>query len=86
MVVLGAILQGHFGLLNLTFEYIIADSLSNRRNMERILVILLVGVTLLAGCNRVAQTPMSPEALAKTYIEASTVAISRDVSAYYRMT
>jgi ketosteroid isomerase-like protein len=41
--------------------------------MKKVLVILLVGVTLLAGCNRVAQTPtpMNPEAIAKTFIEAS---------------
>jgi hypothetical protein len=41
--------------------------------MKKVLVILLVAVTLLAGCNRVTQTPMpmNPEALAKTYIEAS---------------
>jgi len=41
--------------------------------MKKVLVILLVGVTLLAGCNRVAQTPtpMNPEAITKTFIEAS---------------
>ena len=41
--------------------------------MKKVLVILLIGVTLLAGCNRVAQTPtpMNPEAIAKTFIEAS---------------
>ena len=41
--------------------------------MEKIIAILLVAVTLLVGCSRVAETPtpMNPEALAKTYIEAS---------------
>ena len=41
--------------------------------MKKALVILLVGVTLLAGCNRAAQTPTStnPEAIAKAFIEAS---------------
>jgi hypothetical protein len=41
--------------------------------MKKVLVILLVAVTLLAGCSRVAQTPtpMNPEAIAKTFIEAS---------------
>ena len=41
--------------------------------MNKVLVILLVAVTLLAGCNRVspAATPLNPEAIAKTFIEAS---------------
>lgn len=41
--------------------------------MKKVLVVLLVGITLLAGCNTVAQTPkpMNPEAIAKTFIEAS---------------
>ena len=41
--------------------------------MKKFLVILLVAVTLLAGCNRVTQTqtPTNPEAIAKTFIEAS---------------
>ena len=41
--------------------------------MKKVLVILLAAAALLAGCSRVAETPtpMNPEALAKTYIEAS---------------
>lgn len=41
--------------------------------MKKILAILLVAVTLLAGCSRVAETPtsMNPEAIAKTFFEAS---------------
>jgi hypothetical protein len=41
--------------------------------VKRFLVILLVGVTLLAGCNRVAQTPtpLNPDAITKSFIEAS---------------
>ena len=41
--------------------------------MKKVLVILLAAAALLAGCSGVAETPtpMNPEALAKTYIEAS---------------
>ena len=41
--------------------------------MKKVLVILLVAATLLAGCSGVAETlmPMNPEAVAKTFIEAS---------------
>jgi len=41
--------------------------------MKKILAILLVAVTLLVGCSRVAETPtpMNPEAIAKTFFEAS---------------
>ena len=41
--------------------------------MTKILAILLVAVTLLVGCSRVAEapTPMNPEAIAKTFFEAS---------------
>lgn len=41
--------------------------------MKKILSILLVAVTLLAGCSKVAETPtlMNPEAIAKTFFEAS---------------
>jgi ketosteroid isomerase-like protein len=41
--------------------------------VKKVLVILLAAAALLAGCSRVAETPtpMNPEALAKTYIEAS---------------
>jgi len=39
--------------------------------MKKALVILLVGITLLAGCNRAAPTPTNPEAIVKTFIEAS---------------
>ena len=41
--------------------------------MKKILAILLVAATLLAGCSRVAETPtpLNPEAIAKTFFEAS---------------
>jgi C-terminal processing protease CtpA/Prc len=41
--------------------------------MKTVLTILLVAAALLAGCSRVAETPtpMNPEAIAKTFIEAS---------------
>ena len=41
--------------------------------MKKVLVVFLMGVTLLAGCHRAAQTPTptTPEAIAKTFIEAS---------------
>jgi membrane-associated protease RseP (regulator of RpoE activity) len=41
--------------------------------MKKVLVVLLMGVTLLAGCHRVAPTPTptSPEDIARTFIEAS---------------
>lgn len=39
--------------------------------MKKALIILLVGVTLLAGCHRAAPTPTNPETIVKTFIEAS---------------
>ena len=40
--------------------------------MKKVLVVLLMGVTLLAGCHRAAQTPTptTPEDIARTFIEA----------------
>jgi N-acyl-D-amino-acid deacylase len=41
--------------------------------MKKVLAVLMVAVTLLAGCSRVAETstPLNPEAIAKTFFEAS---------------
>ena len=40
--------------------------------MKKVLAVLMVAVTLLAGCSRVAETtPLNAEAIAKAFIETS---------------
>ena len=53
------------------FSHFVAVTLVMEVMMKKALVILLVGITLLAGCNRAAPTPTNPEAIVKTFIEAS---------------